>query len=67
MVQQQRSLIFVAGIAAAVLLVIIAGLYVTGTMPLDPKRHVKHALLFLALAAGALAVANFNRPGGRRG
>jgi hypothetical protein len=63
MPQQQRPLVFVGAIVAAVILAIIAVLYLAGNGPLDPGRHIKHALLFFVLAAGALAVANFNRPG----
>lgn len=60
---QQRTPTFVAALVAAVILAIIAVLYLAGNGPLESGRHIKHALLFFALAAGALAVANFNRPG----
>ncbi len=63
MPQQQRTLVFVGANVAAVILAIIAVLYLAGNGPLEPGRHIKHALLFFVLAAGALAVANFNRPG----
>jgi hypothetical protein len=56
-------LICFGGILAAVILAIIGVLYLAGNGPLDSGRHIKHALLFFVLAAGALAVANFNRPG----
>jgi hypothetical protein len=60
---QQRTFTFVGSLIAAVILAILAILYLAGNGPLDPGRHIKHALLFFVLAAGALAVANFNRPG----
>ena len=63
MPHQQSILVFIGAIIAAVILAIIAVLYLAGNGPLDPGRHIKHALLFFVLAAGALAVANFNRPG----
>ena len=63
MPQQQRTLVFVGANVAAVILTIIAVLYLAGNGPLEPGRHIKHALLFFVLAAGALAIANFNRPG----
>ena len=66
MLAQHRTLTFGAALVGAVLLALLAVLYLTGLMPLDPRVHVKHALLFFALAAGALAIANFNRPGAQR-
>jgi hypothetical protein len=56
-------LMFLGGIGAALILALLAVLYLTGHGPLDPGRHVKHAILFAAVAIGALVVANFNRPG----
>lgn len=53
--------LFLGAIAAAVLLVIIAGLYWTGHF-IPSGVHHKHALLAIVLAVGALIVANFNRP-----
>ena len=59
----QRMTIFLGAIAAAVLLVIIAGLYWTGHMFYPTGVHHKHAILAIVLAAGAAIIANFNRPG----
>jgi hypothetical protein len=61
MTQQQRTLMFYGAIAAAVILAIIGVLYLAGDF-VPTGRHVKHALLAFVLAAGALVVANFNRP-----
>ncbi|HVA90058.1 MAG TPA: hypothetical protein VNL71_09460 [Chloroflexota bacterium] len=58
----QRTTIFLGAIAAAVLLVIIAGFYWTGHMFYPTGVHHKHAVLAIVLAIGALVVANFNRP-----
>lgn len=60
--QQQRQMIFYVGIVAAVVLAIIGVLYLVGDF-VPSGRHVKHAILAFILAAGALVVANFNRPG----
>jgi hypothetical protein len=60
--QEQRRMIFLGSIAAAVILAIIAVLFLTGNNPVLSGKHTKHALLFFALAAGALVIANFNRP-----
>ncbi|HVC83008.1 MAG TPA: hypothetical protein VN837_11625 [Chloroflexota bacterium] len=58
----QRMTIFLGAIAAAVLLVIIAALYWSGHMFYPTGVHHKHAILAIVLAAGALVIANFNRP-----
>jgi len=58
----QRMRIFLGAIAAAVVLVIICGLYWTGHFFYPTGVHHKHAILAFVLAIGALIVANFNRP-----
>jgi hypothetical protein len=58
----QRMRIFFGAIAAAVILVIISGLYWTGHFFYPTGVHHKHAILAIVLAAGALIIANFNRP-----
>ena len=63
MQNQPKRLMFLGAIAVAIVLAIIAVLYLIGDGPLDPGRQIKHALLFAILAIGALIVANFNRPG----
>lgn len=59
--------LFFGATAAAGILAILAVMYLVGDGPFDPGRHVKHAVLFFALAAGALIIANFNRPLGIAG
>lgn len=62
--QDQRQLLFVGAIAAAIILAIIAALYMAGDFVPSGVHH-KHALLAAILAVGALIVANFNRPSAR--
>ncbi len=57
----QRTRIFFGAIAVAVALVIIGILYIAGHF-IPSGVHNKHAILAFVLAAGALIVANFNRP-----
>ena len=57
-----RQRIFLLAVAAAVVLVVIGILYLTSHF-IPSGFHWKHAVLCFALAAGALVVANFNRPG----
>jgi hypothetical protein len=59
---QQRTLIFAGALVVAVALALIGVLYIAGDGPLASGQHIKRALLFWALAAGAVVVANFNRP-----
>jgi len=55
-----RSTFFALGLAATVVCVIIAIVYLAGGTPLG--HHIKHALLFFAIAAVALLFALANRP-----
>lgn len=64
MTAQQRSTLFLASIAAAVILAIIGVLYLAGDFIPSGVRH-KHAILAFGLAVLALVFANFNRPGAR--
>jgi hypothetical protein len=59
---QQRQMIFLLAIAAAVVLAVVGLLYYGGHMFYPTGVHKKHAVLSWALAVGALVVANFNRP-----
>jgi hypothetical protein len=59
---QQRQMVFLLAIAAAIVLVIVGVLYYGGHMFYPTGVHHKHAYLAWALAVGALIVANFNRP-----
>lgn len=62
MTQQQRSMVFLGSIAAAIILAVIGVLYLAGHF-IPSGVHDKHAILAFVLAVGALIVANFNRPG----
>ena len=55
-----RSTLFYLGIVAAVICLIIALLYWTGGTALG--HHIKHAILFFALAIVAGLFAAVNRP-----
>jgi type IV secretory pathway protease TraF len=57
-----RQKVFLLAIAAAVVFIIVGILYLT-SHSIPSGFHWKHAVLSFALAAGALIVANFNRPG----
>lgn len=57
---QNRSTLFALGIAVAVICLIIALVYFVGGSPLG--HHVKHAILFLAIAIVAGLFALLNRP-----
>jgi hypothetical protein len=59
----QRQQVFVLSILAAIVLVIVGILYMSGHMFYPTGVHTKHGLLAFALAIAALVVANFNRPG----
>lgn len=54
-----RSLLFAAGIAVAIICLIIAIVYFAGG-PLG--HHIKHGLLFLGIAVVAALFAVVNRP-----
>jgi hypothetical protein len=58
----QRRMILMLALVAAVVLAIIGVLYLAGDF-IPSGKHTKHAILAFALAVGALVVANFNRPG----
>jgi len=57
---QNRTLLFAAGVIVAVICVIIAILYWTGATSLG--HHIKHGLLFFAIAVVAALFAVMNRP-----
>lgn len=57
-----RAQLFYAGIAVAVICVIVAVLYWVGAMPPDQKVHVKHGIVFLGIAVIAALFALANRP-----
>ena len=59
----QRQMVFVLAIVAAVALVLVGVLYNSGHMFYPTGVHHKHAYLAWALAVACLVVANFNRPG----
>ncbi len=59
-----RSMFFALGIAAVLVCVIIAIVYLVGGSPLG--HHIKHALLFFGLAVIAALFAAVNRPVGTR-
>jgi hypothetical protein len=60
----QRAIIFYGAIVVAVVLAVVGVLYLMGDMFYPKGVHDKHAILAFVLAAGALIVANFNRPSG---
>ena len=55
-----RTTLFTLGIAAGVICLIVAVLYLTGATALG--HHIKHSLLFFGLAAVAFLFATVNRP-----
>jgi len=55
-----RSTLFAAGLAAAVICLLIAIVYWVGGSPLG--HHVKHSILFFGLAVVAALFALVNRP-----
>jgi hypothetical protein len=55
-----RSTLFSLGIAVAVVCAIIAVVYLAGGSPLG--HHIKHAILFFAIAVVAALFALVNRP-----
>lgn len=55
-----RSTLFTLGLAAAVVCAIIAIVYFVGGTPLG--HHIKHGLLFTAIAVVAALFAMVNRP-----
>ena len=55
-----RSTLFALGIAVAVICAIIAIVYLVGGSPLG--HHIKHAILFFAIAVVAGLFALMNRP-----
>jgi hypothetical protein len=55
-----RSTLFGLGIAVAVICVLIAIVYLIGGSPLG--HHIKHAILFFAIAVVAALFAAANRP-----
>jgi hypothetical protein len=55
-----RSTLFGLGIAVAVICLIIAIVYLAGGSPLG--HHIKHAILFFAIAVVAALFAIVNRP-----
>ncbi len=55
-----RSTLFGLGIAVAVVCVVIALVYFIGGTPLG--HHIKHGILFLAIAVVAAFFAAVNRP-----
>ncbi|MDB5076649.1 MAG: hypothetical protein JWO42_2828 [Chloroflexi bacterium] len=59
---EQRRMVFLLSIAAAVVFVIIGILYLAGDF-IPSGVHHKHAILAFVLAAASLVLANFNRAG----
>ncbi|HEY8685854.1 MAG TPA: hypothetical protein VIO57_09640 [Chloroflexota bacterium] len=55
-----RSTLFGLGIAVAVVCALIAIVYLVGGSPLG--HHIKHAILFFAIAVVAALFAMVNRP-----
>ena len=59
-----RILLFAAGIVAGIVCLIIAAMYWAGGTGLG--HHIKHGILFFALAVVAFLFAAVNRPIGSR-
>jgi hypothetical protein len=59
-----RTLLFAAGIAAGLVCLVIAMIYWAGGTGLG--HHIKHGILFFALAVVAFLFAAVNRPVGSR-
>lgn len=57
-----RNALFVLGIVLAIICIIVAIVYVLGGSPLG--HHIKHAILFFAIAVIAFLFAMANRPTG---
>ncbi|MEA2628636.1 MAG: hypothetical protein QOJ10_1096 [Chloroflexota bacterium] len=52
-------------VVVAVVFLVVAALYATGTLQLFASTsgvHIKHAILFAVLAVASLIAANFTRP-----